>query len=204
LKQGVGIPGQCGSGMVPNWNSALWELRIGSGFQGRFNDFMVWTKANNAGKTMHVAKNFKQSTVALAFSFDDRTQMDTKTAQYNMADDSGKGNSLQVVKGTLSLLLCAIMQRIYAKRWRSIGIFRGQIFGAEHRWRNCPGIDEVLHPERVCGNTQVQERGKCYIEDEENEGVLTVTYKCLCNEGYAGRAVRYSLYLFDSIRLVDC
>ena len=166
VKQGNGVAGNCGDGTVPNWNSNLWELRIGSGFQGRFNDFMVWNQVQSAGNTMHVLKNFKQSTVHLGFSFDDTTQMDTKAAQFMMTDDSGKGNDLKIVKG----------------------IYRGQIFGAEHRWKSCPGIDEILHPERVCGNTQVQERGVCFIEDEENEGVLTTTYKCLCNEGFAGRA----------------
>lgn len=88
------------------------------------------------------------------------------SGSYSLGDDSGKGHSAKLVKG----------------------VFRGHLYGALHRWKLCPGIDEVLAPERVCGNTLVQERGVCVVEEEENEGVLELTHKCDCNEGFAGKA----------------
>merc|ERR1719197_1388052 len=112
-------------------------------------------------------KNFAAPSVALGFSFDDREQMSTQGgAMATLRDDSGKNQHASLVRG----------------------VIRGHIYGAVHRWKLCPGIDEVTAPERVCGNTLVQERGVCYAEDEENEGVIDLAYKCDCNEGFAGKA----------------
>jgi hypothetical protein len=166
IKTGLSTPAAC-SGPVQSWGAATHQLRIGSKFEGRFNDVLLWNTAIDPAATMHMVKDYKSASMLFGLNFDDRTQMSTQSsASLTLADASGKTAGVGLVKG----------------------VIRGHIYGAVHRWKLCPGVDEALAPERVCGNTLIQERGVCFVEDEENEGVMELTYKCKCNEGFAGRA----------------
>jgi len=114
---------------------------------------------------MQLVKNMKAPDVVFGFSLDDKAMV-VQSGSTKLADDSGKTGGVGLVQG----------------------VIRGMIYGAVHRWKLCPGIDDVTNPERVCGNTMIQERGTCFVEDEENEGVHQLSYKCKCNEGFAGKA----------------
>jgi hypothetical protein len=165
IKTGVSTSAPCGA--VSNWGATTHQLRIGSKFEGRFNDVLLWNTAIDPARTMHMVKDYKSASMVFGLTFDDRAQMSTQSStSLTLADETRKTAGVSLVKG----------------------VIRGHIYGAVHRWKLCPGVDEALAPERVCGNTLVQERGVCFVEDEENEGVMELTYKCKCNEGFAGRA----------------
>jgi hypothetical protein len=167
IKVGVVQGASCSGASVQNWGAATHTLRVGSKFEGRFNDVILWNTAIDPKRTMHMSKDYTSASMLFGYNFDDRAQMSTQsTASLKLADATGKTQGIGLVRG----------------------VIRGHIYGHVHRWKYCPGVDEALAPERVCGNTLVQERGVCFVEDEENEGVLELTYKCKCNEGFAGRA----------------
>jgi len=162
----------CGSnGALTGLTNGAYEFRIGQNFPGRFNDFIVWNEAKDALSTMHVEKIWASiPTAAVGYAFDDAEdeQVTTSESSFNLKDTTDEQNGNQITLNP--------------------GVFRGLVYGAEHRWRNCPGIDWALSPESVCSNTAWQERGRCFIEDEENPLSQERTHKCQCNEGFVGYA----------------
>jgi hypothetical protein len=59
------------------------------------------------------------------------------------------------------------------------GVFRGLVYGVQHRWKGCPGVT-TRTPQRVCSNDATYERGVCGVAKE------SVSLECDCNEGFAG------------------
>ena len=104
-----------GCSEVVDWGKgAKHELRLGSKFEGRFNDVIVWNREIDAARTMHMIKNYADPTMAIGLEFDDRMEMSTQgDASLTLSDSHGKTQGVRLVKG----------------------VIRGHIYGAFHRWK---------------------------------------------------------------------
>jgi len=148
-------------------------MRFGQSFSGRMNDILIWSQVKNATQTMQLEKDFVASGLVSGYSFDDTdpnsqgvigTQAFTMRNTYGSLKSDAKAKNLVIPNG----------------------VYRGLVYGAEHRWKSCPGIDPVLSPESVCSNTAWQEHGVCITTGEESDTTIVQKPSCKCNDGFAG------------------
>jgi hypothetical protein len=166
----------CGDGSILNWQSSSNSLRIGASFEGRFNDLIFWQgQVPVPRETMILSRAlnplFNTASMKAAFLFDNQDVVDTVAGEADLLLPESTG------KASMSVALVR-------------GVFRGLIFGPQHRWKACPGVDEVLAPESVCSNNAFQEKGVCVLEDEEHESEIVQKAKCDCHtdQGFIGVA----------------
>lgn len=133
-------------------------MRIGHRMEGSINDVIIHNKVFTPAQvqtSMHMRKPWDGAAPAswlLAYSFNEDSLTEFK--------DSSSGNRPGLVRD---------------------GVFRGLIYGIDHKWKACPGTT-LRNPERVCNNDVHVERGVCFQDKEE------VSFNCDCNEGFSGPA----------------